>query len=160
MVIDCSLTMCGCPMNSPCFACAGDLLPLFTNARSLRVVSWANRKGVKYPLDPSGSLWIPLVMTHIAIENHHLYSVFPSKMVIFHSYLSHYQRETFENPRNHRVQIQIFWSSKLLSNSWPRCPKLPNVVLTGALCDLRIRFPRYFEATGSTSIRGKISWPT
>ena len=35
-----------------------------------------------------------LVMTNIAIENHHLWSIFPFKMVIFHSYVSHYPRVT------------------------------------------------------------------
>ena len=29
----------------------------------------------------------PLVTTNIAIENHHLYSIFPLKMVIFHNYV-------------------------------------------------------------------------
>ena len=40
-------------------------------------------------------LWYPLVMTNIAIENDHLWWIFPLNMVIFHSYVNVYQRVIF-----------------------------------------------------------------
>ena len=43
----------------------------------------------------------PLVMTDIAIEHDHLQSNFSFKMVIFHSYVSHYQRVCHSKPLKH-----------------------------------------------------------
>ena len=32
-------------------------------------------------------LWYPLVMTHVTMENHHLWWIVPLKIMIFHSYV-------------------------------------------------------------------------
>ena len=65
-------------------------------------------------------IYYPLVMTNIAIENYHRNSAFfPLKMVVFHSYVSHYQRVD---------SIFVYWSG--FTQVAPGSPSSPATLIT------------------------------
>ena len=127
--------------------------PDFTGKLTMSITMLSSSQALK---SPEGQSWVPtiyvLVICYIAIENYHLIRVewiFPLTLVIFHSYVSHYQRVKHHSiPLNQHVPMVFPWLAlKKKTGGRPFSPVPPTIAPSTTQAESHTRPPRPIAET-------------